>query len=282
MIIFEIDIKKSSWVDDAEKITTIRKRFSLPSSPSEITMRQWVDFLLIRDEFPKWMIDAEAANEKDRQKTYDEWTNENWIEFYINIGHALNVFIPDLDLRSLLSKNLSSEDGDSFLAIYIMLLKCIIEYRPKERKSFTWKGQKFMIPQSLIDSFGNVTIGAKLTTIEAIEALQLEHVFSGKDEKGEYILKDRKYHTDIALVAALCRKVTGSRIEKMPLDFQKRRAFMDKRIKLFSDLTMDVALDVAFFLINSKRALINTLTSALHLKTISLQQKMLKEPKPIK
>ena len=138
------------------------------------------------------------------------------------------------------------------------------------------------MPLRVLDAVGNVHHAPELTTIEAIEALQIEHVYSAK-KNGKFIIKDRRYHTDLGIVACICRKeLKGGTLENMPLDMVQRRKWVQRRMKAFEKLPMSIALDVAFFLTNSKKNLLNILLRVGRLQTKFVMLQTQKEQQVIK
>ncbi len=132
----------------------------------------------------------------------------------------------------------------------------VTSYTPQERSCFEWKGETYYLPETIRQSFGQVLEGGNLTVGEAADALQLEQIFSATNPDGSPVIQNAKYHNDIALVATLCRRLNpDGTVEVPPLDFIARRKHFDDRLELFSDLPMDIAIDVAFFLTGSNPVL---------------------------
>lgn len=285
MQLFEIDITKKYYDSDTKKVVykTTTKQISLPESVDEIDLKTWSEYHLQREELPSWIIEAEQIeDEAERMEALKKWPTINWSEFIYQVGGLLSVvtkvdIIETLGIKNTAENNVDGRSMDALLALYIMFNKMIVGYQPKKVSEFMWKGSTYVIPQDLVDSIGRVWTGAEMNTITAIEALQVEHVLNAKDEDGEYILNDRKYKTDTALIACLARKVTNKsdedgllEIEQMPLDMIKRRKWLDSRIRIFESITMDIGLDIAFFLTSSKKDYINTLSSSM--RSIPIQK----------
>lgn len=242
----------------------------MPETVKEIKHEDWSEFHLRKEDFPDWILGLESSKDEDEaQELLEVWTPEQWMEYYLCIADILSVFAK-VDLRAMLGSYAKSGKKDlsplrSIMAIYVHLNRMILSYEPKKISSFHHKGKEFIIPKDLIDTVGRIWTGAEMDSMTAIEALQVEHVMNSKDKEGNFILKDRKYRTDTALLAALSRMLIKGegdwglgRIEEMPLDMMTRRKWLDRRIKLFSDISMDVGLDIAFFLDSSKQTFIAT------------------------
>lgn len=266
MNVFSLNITKEIFNDSTGetefKIEEVK--FSAPSEAEEITLRQWVNWQLKRLSAPTWFKEVEAMDGEEKEKKVLEWLPDKWLEYVTHLSKEISCFT-SVNFEDLI-KGTSMDDNSSsgLLALYQTVLRPIAEYKPKERQSFTHKGVTFAVPASTVDSFNRKMFGEKLSTLEAIEALQVEHVYSAKDENGEFIVEDYKYHNDLALVAVLCRKVNPDKsLEKIPLDFVKRRVWRDNRIKFLEDVSFTVAQDIDFFLRNSKRKCVNIRTSRL-------------------
>lgn len=234
------------------------EEIEVPTRVQEISLKKWVDFMLIKESAPKWFKDVEAADHDLRNQLLSEWDESHWSEFYMLSAQLINSVI-DADLMSLLNLQLvdhaeKAKAGQSLITIYLQINSMIVGYKPKRREMFAWKGSEYYFPIDLIDTLERKYTGGQLTTLEAIEALQIEHVYNVKDSNtGEHVMRDRKYHTDIALLAVLSRKkLRNDELEQIPLDFADRRRWIARRVKLFGDVPMDIALDMSFFLLNSK------------------------------
>lgn len=250
MTVYELTLAKE--VDGSMKSETVELRF--PSSPDEITMRQWTDFMLRKAECPDFMLKFDAMDTAKREDAMISWSQLEWAEFFSNCADLLATVVNTDSVTLLRSLPPFDEGQTSLLTLYIRLASTIEGYQPKERRGFTHKGHEYTWPEKVVDNFGRNWYGQTLTTAEAIECLQTEHVYNAKDEGGVYVLADRKYHVDITLCAVLSRRVKGGKVENLPLPFNERRAFIERRVKDFEDLPMSVALDMAFFLTSSKIA----------------------------
>lgn len=270
MNIYEINVTELHYNEELkkeEKVTTV-KRVKIKNHVKEITMLEWVKFHEERSNAPSWFFDSELQDDEEREALINNWTNEKWSEYLYTLCRMLSCF-SDIDITTVLHANNHSDltdkrGGDGLIAMYFQTAYCILTYQPKVRKSFKWKGFTYILPEDLVQAIGEVkstTVGANIKTINAIEALQVEHVLDVKDEEGNHILENQKYHNDIALVSCLCRKVLRKgKVEQMPLDQVERQRWIISRNKLFKNLPMDIVLDVGFFLIDSKIASLITRT----------------------
>lgn len=253
MQIFEVTIATAAVQNGKEVMRSARRELSFPQNADEITMRQWTDFQLKKNDAPDWFKEMERADQPKREAMMKVWDEERWGEFFYVLADLLSCVV-DAKAAELLKAFPPIADGKTALAtLYLNLDATINGYQPKERNTFEWNGYTYVWPQKLVDNMGHEWWGQELTTAEAIEALQIEHVYSAKDKNGEFILADRKYHVDVALVAVLSHRVLkDGDIEQVPLEYNARRKFVERRIEEFSKAPMSVCLDMAFFLRTSK------------------------------
>lgn len=259
---FEVTIATAAVQNGKEVMRSTRRELSFPQNADEITMRQWTDFQLKKNDAPDWFKEMERADQTKREAMMKVWDEERWGEFFYVLADLLSCVV-DAKAAELLRMFPPIADGKTALAtLYLNLDATINGYQPKERNTFEWNGYTYVWPQKLVDNMGHEWWGQELTTAEAIEALQIEHVYSAKDKNGEFILADRKYHVDVALVAVLSHRVLNDGvIEQVPLEYNARRKFVERRIEEFSKAPMSVCLDMAFFLRTSKLRLASILIS---------------------
>lgn len=253
MRIYELTWAVATFEDGKEGVRHKSAELSFPSNADDITMRQWTDFQIRKDKCPQFMRELERMKEDARKEAMDAWDQDNWAQFFVEIADTMATVV-NVESGDLLRSLPPIADGQtSLLSLWLELSSMISNYQEKERNTFEWKGNTYLWPQKIVDSFANNWYGQMLTTAQAIEALQTEHVYNAKDKDGNYALEDRKYHVDITLLAVLSRRVKPNKeVETLPLDFVKRRDFIERRVKEFADIPMTVALDMAFFLTTSK------------------------------
>lgn len=266
MTVYELTLQTAYMDNGRERFKAKTLELFFPSGPDEITMRQWTNFQLKKLEQPDHVQGLELLDAKGRENAMSLWTGDQWAGFFFSAAELLACVV-NVPSAELLRAMPPLADGKvSLLALYVSLAGMIDGYQPKDRDRFDWKGKTYIWPASVVEGFGQVWHGGELTTAQAIEALQTEHVYNAKDKDGVFILADRKYHTDIRLVALLSRRLQpDGEIEQLPLDSNLRTAHVDRRVKEFEDLPMSVALDMAFFLRASKIALALTRISLMRL-----------------
>jgi hypothetical protein len=252
---YELTWAVLTYVDGKEQLKHKHADLQFPSTADDITMRQWTDFQVRKAKGPAFILDLERMSESARKEAMDKWEETHWAQFFGEIAETMATVV-NVESGDLLRSLPAIADGQtSLLSLWLELSTIINGYSPKTGNTFDWKSHTYIWPQTVVDSFGNNWYGQTLTTAQAIEALQTEHVYNAKDENGNYALEDRKYHVDITLLAVLSRRVKqNDEVEELPLDFVKRRDFIERRVKEFADIPMTVALDMAFFLTSSKIA----------------------------
>lgn len=252
---YELTWAVLTYVDGKEQMKHKSADLQFPSTADDITMRQWTDFQVRKAKGPAFILDLERMSESARKEAMDKWEETHWAQFFGEIAETMATVV-NVESGDLLRSLPAIADGQtSLLSLWLELSTIINGYSPKAGNVFEWKNHKYIWPHTVVDSFGNNWHGQTLTTAQAIEALQTEHVYNAKDENGNYALEDRKYHVDITLLAVLSRRIKpNEEIEELPLDFVKRREFIERRVKEFGDIPMTVALDMAFFLTSLKIA----------------------------
>lgn len=234
----------------------------LPSQASEVTLLQWSRLQAIA---PPIELQGKSSEE--------EFTIPDWFSFMGYVHRVLTeVFgVPPDVIPGIEYDSHDIVGSDGVIAMFVQTLNAIRSYEPKHRETFTHRGVRYCFPVNVQQSFGQLLIGGKMSMGQAADALQLEQVLSAKGEDGKDVMPEQGYHKDIAIVAALSRRIEpGGVAEKWPLDFIERRAILDERMAAFADLPMDIALDGCFFLSSLRLGLASTLLSALRLRT-SLQ-----------
>jgi len=233
------------------------KEIKFRSHPSEITLAQYTEMQILLQDAPEHIAPMLDGGSED----LPQWTPWQWQEFFIFIASVLSIFTDEdfealLDIPQTPKSGLIEEDaGHSLVALFYTITNAIGQYAPKERSKFVHNGITYLVPSTLTRNISAPVLGPGISTIEAVEALQLQHVLGVvTDDKLKMI--DRRYKTDLGVMACLCRAIgKDGKVEQMPLDINQRRAFVEKRMMIFESVTMDVAFDVSFFLTNSSEVL---------------------------
>lgn len=239
---------------DAQGVEEITYPLRFPEKPSEITLRKWVDFQLQFDSLPN----------KLKQSDTSDWSEEDMMEYYSHQISLLKIFaetqfsddpawVPaDFNDIAKLPITGKAKVIDNLTSLFTYLFKAINDYEPKVIEDFMYKGKKFTVPETYRSRFNIEKVGSNLSVIETVEALQLEHIL----QIGKESMPDYRYHNDIGVMACVCRMLDHRGTpETMPIETNARRKFIDNRCAFFADISMDIALDVGFFLAGSKKIL---------------------------
>lgn len=266
MNVFEVQKVKAVVKKGKVKHRTLRHEVAFPSDISEIKFKQWHDYFLLKEDDPDWAKEIEKLPAAKQLELMGGWDDEQWLSYYNLILRYLECFT-DSDISVLADAPLMGDGGNGLVSIYLSIVGMINSYQPKEIETFEYKGDTYIIDKVDIDRFGRKTHGGRLTMNQVLDSLQYEHIFNVKDDKGVFVVKDRKFQIDIALVALLSKKVMpdGS-FDERPLDFVERTEWTNSKILHFMDAPMTLALDVSFFLFNSKASWNHILTFPNYLK----------------
>lgn len=245
------------------KITVIKegigesvKMIDLRIDPEEIRFRDWVDHNILYDSL------SDPAKEFFQGESEGLAPGE-WVEVYNFLLGAIETF-SDSSLREL--KNISAKNHDdaidTLLAAYAMILKGLT-YTPQERSKFVHHGETYYLPTKGVQKYGDQILddfGQALTVGEVVEAYQRSHVYNMPGPDGEP-MKDRRYYTDLAVVASIARKKVDGKLEVPPTGVSEFSNFVTERMDLFADIPLPVASDACFFLANSLNRYFKTLMS---------------------
>lgn len=267
MNLFSLTYQKETLLQGKVKRERVIKNIALPSTVAEITLLQWCRYHELREEYKELLQVFEAAEQAP--------TDAEWFKFFEFCAKAVAIFADgEADAEEvLLSASADASSGDSLVSMYVGCVAPLLSYEPKERTHFQHGRYNYMVPETVKQSFGSVLVGGKMSVAQAVDALQIEHALSGVDSEGKALMPDQRYHKDIYITAALCRRIErdGS-AETPPIDFVERREWLDGRVDEFKNLSMDKALDVVFFLKDLKSQSKSTLLSALRSRISLVRQ----------
>lgn len=266
MNVFQVKVVKKFYENGKIKQRTITSEVELPSEIDEIKARHWDAYFRIKEIDPDWLKEMESHNADDQLGIMATWDEARWDEYYSQIIKYLSCFT-DSEILYIANAPMTEETGNGLLSIYFSILGMINSYEPVAIEEFEYKGEKYIIDTVEVDRFGKTHYGKNFTANQVIDALQYEHVFNVKGEDNKYLIADRRYQIDLALIAVLTKKVLqdGS-LDERPLDFIERGKWTDAKIEHFKDMPMSLARNVAFFLTNLKKNSLNTLIRALSLR----------------
>ena len=231
---------------------------SIKDKSSECTLLEWskLEMLLAEnvDLLEKPNLDLEA---------YQTFLIQAISIFVVNSNNT------NLDLASL---PLSELGADSLCSLFEMIVRNVRSYEPAKHAPasgqpfiFCHKGQYFAIPPTWVDALGKPYLIARdMTFREATEGLMAEQRYA-QEYAGKPKFEHAKYHTSLWLLAAMCRKAnvcpTTKRVlgfEEVPTKTSEWHDLIMNRLDLFSDISMEIGLQVNFFLQTSKNSYKNT------------------------
>lgn len=259
---FEIEVLRFRGGRKVRERKTLR--IDIPTKVEEITLEAWGRFEVVRDASPDSV--QQLANGGSLEGI-DPFTYTEIVDQTLKAIYALALNHKDLCKTDLLqlpvSKHSKDNEADTLMAILALIMEPIAKYKPKAREAFTHRGSEYAFYTSYLDQFGTNWVGKDLRTAEAVEALQLEHAFLQRDDKG-HLAPQAKYKSSCALLALLTRRVgEGGEIEYPPVSLAERTEWLDSRMAEFRTVPLDVALDLDFFFESSKSSYLRTLFSRL-------------------
>lgn len=222
----------------------------------EMIFKDWVGFHLLVDDWPDWLKDFSALSATNQRLASSKWKNEEKATYWLELAKIVNNFSRGGGLEAVLELEVFKNEATRDVGLEILagnIFEALKAYKPKAIERFTHKGATYVLPKTEVLKIGKIKqtlYMANAKTGEIIEALQREHLYAGKDKNGQLILKDARYHTDLALVACVSRKEIDGELEKIPLSMKGFSDFINKRMEELEDLPATVALDAAFFLLD--------------------------------
>ena len=235
----------------------------LPEVITELTLRSWADFDAVRERAPELFADGTDISDT-AALDLPPGKFQDFIAYALEAIYALAINREDLnknDLRGLLpiGKAATADQVDGLMSMLAWALQPVRDYEPSERTEFDHGGHTYLLYTDYLDQFGNQTVGRELRTAEAVDALQFEQVFFHKKPDGQYLVKDGPYKNDLALISMLTRRaLPRGEMELPPLDQASRSEWLENRMVDLAGVSLDVALDIGFFLQNSKSVLPTT------------------------
>lgn len=287
-----------------DKGATVSKHIEIAVQVEDMQFRQWVNYHLLVQNWPEWLREFAEERPGKQHLQSSKWGPKQIATYWLEIGKIVQCFTtPAGALKEILNfellegaapqkkqkprknkrtpsgyakvKQQAGPDTASLEAIARKIFTSLATYKAQPRTSFEHRGRTFIVPPSSVTKIGEYEQVLHLPNAragEVIEALQRSHLYGAKNEQGENVLPDAKYHTDLAMIASICRmKVGGTdeepELEEIPYGMEKFSPFVDERMQLLADLPANIAIDVSFFLLNSLNSSLRTAMSALPFKS---------------
>ncbi len=208
---------------------------NIPIDIRQITYGQYCEFKAYDEQYRSYVIADEATEEEIHASLTGRLTA---------MTSAVKAIVGDIgDLPIYADSELPADyklaigDSLSLQALYLHIVNVINDYVPEAWNQVIVKGQNYYMSARTIENLFKPTVQEAITVLEFNRALAMR---SQTDLDGNIA-----YNMGLRTFAILVRKEG----ELLPEDRVAVQTFVDKRSKLFSDITMDVCLDVnAFFL----------------------------------
>ena len=216
-----------------------RTEFTLEENLSEITLGRFVQFKNKIDfKKPESLQQFEEADEAQRlelMKKMDQslFVNE-WRDFMLDVARFWTQLPEDY---------LAELTEEEVIFVYHLINRHVFTFQYDENKTgFQLDGETYHYPPAAINPFSTQRDYMKGTrVIDSIEAMQFEMYYRQLGESRWAVLPH--------VAAILCKKEG----EQLPLKSSEREQWIADRAKLFEQLPMDEALNIAFFLITQNR-----------------------------
>lgn len=219
------------------------KDYAIPETASEMKLSQFIPF----DRVYRKLIEYE----KDITEPTIETTKETIImmveavHLFFKETHELEdiggIQISDFNANIRAMKRIPKEEK-SLRAVFNALINAHATYVPPiderffDGYHFSHKGMKFTVSENHVNSKTNLSVS------ESIEVLEAQRISLMLKEKhgADNVDFSRILHT----MAVICR----AEGEMFPMTQAAIDEMIEQRINFFTDITMDVAYDIAFFL----------------------------------
>ena len=245
--------KISLQVSGGKKVVTI----DFPEQASEIKLAQYIDFDIANRVMLKWMEETEL------DVATDEWQREH----VRHLLHILSEFtrtkladttLPVGDLEAHLMHISGQKDGSidfdnwqvTLTQLYAAIFTALASFTPqtftKEQDCvFEYKGKKFKIPTAYMDAITGKRVFPSTPAGLVVEALEIKRLWQQNIEAD----KDGSLtYTSYLKLVALLVKEEG---QELPLASRQRLSeFIEKRIRFFADIPMNVAMNIHKWLLD--------------------------------
>lgn len=216
------------------------KEYSLPDSLSEVTLDRFIDFQeKVYGKKPETLEEAENLNDPEERKAFISTLSTEEIE-----GAWFNYYVLYVMYFTELEEDVAGKiSKEGILELYNLIYK-LLRVDFVEMESFEHKGDTYYLPKAPENYIAKTKLYMQgSTSIEFITAMQYDK-YAQKFGNSDWAVYPY-------IIATICRK----KDEQLPLDVNEREQFLESRAKLFKDLTLDKAFNVAFFLLNRKAQL---------------------------
>jgi hypothetical protein len=216
--------------------------FNVPETPNEVLLTNYIPFQRMYNEFCKMVVD-DHVDLKTQKEMVIQMAKCVQSYFSKDVDFEDIAGMPIGDFKSSIMSLGRSETiriDKSLSTIFNSIVNVISSYQPRivdKDYSFTYKDKKY-----IISTIHRPNYKGSLTVSESIEILEAQRIaYQMKDKQG---VDNVKFSELLTMIAILARE----KEETFPIEQTEIDDMIKVRTKLFMDITMDVAIDIAFFL----------------------------------
>lgn len=234
----------------------VLEQIRIPERASEVTYEQFIELSHETAALKKWLTEK-IKNDLPYEMQYVKKV-VRILSSVLGIDHKVLAMLPT-------GRNESTENSaGSLFGIWYYFGRVVFSYKPKivikgEDCVFFHRGQKYKIPAFYKDVTTGKSIPEDLTVLQVIECSDYEVILdrflslktdSIKMLDGTSVPKVKadainQYQFNLKKIALLTAD-----INEIPVSDSELESWLNERMKLFSDITMDVGINVCFFLEN--------------------------------
>lgn len=209
----------------------------VPMTDADMTFAGYLDYLAARDAYDSLDADVKKVIAASSLKSM-----------------LRHVITGDLDkVPFILPDDLAGDDvpsitaGVSLMRLHFHIEKVLLAALKKERRhsalkyEFDYKGERWYIGQERAITFLS---GLALTAGEVIEVHEVKELMDLLIEKKGDPKYNYTYERDLRVVGILAKREGF----ELPFDINERLAYIEQQMRHFADLSLEVVLDIRFFL----------------------------------
>ena len=213
---------------------TVDKDYEVRDQWEEITIDEACTLYKLLEEAPKLKGLYSCKDEEELSEKYGELTNKEHIKDFPKFYGKVICLLSDMSEET--AEQILWHDRTAFYTKYLQslvmgLVHLPIDYKPKNIKDFTFKGDTYLLPKSRI-LLGEKQPAAYLEAVQFTESADLEY-YSKEMEGG-------KFQAATNIISILCLKDGEQYDEEVSL----------KRAEQFKELPMNVCWEVFFCFMN--------------------------------
>ena len=204
--------------------------FTVPEEWSEITLEKYAVFI-------------DAVNELQKKLKEDDNEDIGFYQIVLEYREHFNKLFQTF--TGIEPSIIDRIKADNIYTTYMYIMNFLKEPDYNKIDSFTFKKNKYYLPKSKVDYFGNEIEMAEASFGEVVEAMQVQEMDKSFQENNFKVLPYQ--------IAMLCRRKGEDYNDQI----------IKERAEVFKELTMDIVWQVAFFLIKQKQKSLKRLLQSL-------------------